>query len=41
VGLFFRLAGRDELGLRIDRTAATYWQKTRRTGDRRRYFRQF
>ena len=41
VGLFFRLVGRDELGLRTDRSAPTYWQETRRDSDQRRYFKQF
>jgi hypothetical protein len=40
VGLFFRLIGRDELKLRIDRSAGTYWRKHRRVANKRRYFRQ-
>jgi hypothetical protein len=41
VGAIFRLTGRDPLGLRFDRTAATYWVRRPPRADRQRYFRQF
>lgn len=41
IGMIFRVIGRDALGLRLDRTAPTYWIRRRPTTDSRRYFRQF
>jgi len=39
LGLFFRLIGRDALGLR-GRALPTYWRETRTTADPRSYYRQ-
>jgi hypothetical protein len=41
LGLIFRLFGRDELQLSIDREAKTYWQKKAMRTDARSYFDQF
>lgn len=41
IGLVMRLAGRDGLEQRIDRSADTYWTEHRPGGDPARYFRQF
>ncbi|MBE0535350.1 MAG: hypothetical protein IH624_06735 [Phycisphaerae bacterium] len=41
VGLFFRLTGRDLLGLKFDRRAASYWVKRRAPENVKRYFNQF
>ncbi|HPD47575.1 MAG TPA: hypothetical protein P5279_12790 [Anaerohalosphaeraceae bacterium] len=41
VGLFFRLVGRDLLGLKFDRRASSYWVKRRPPENLKRYFNQF
>jgi hypothetical protein len=41
LGLAFRLAGRDVLGLRFEPAWASYWEDRPAVGDARRYFRQF
>jgi Saxitoxin biosynthesis operon protein SxtJ len=41
VGGLFRLIGRDALGLRFDRSAATYWVRRTPQRDLSRYFRRF
>ncbi len=40
-GLFFRLIGRDELRLKLDRSAASYWSEPPRRQAPERYFRQY
>lgn len=41
IGFVMRLAGRDALKLRLDRSAKSYWQVRKQTTDPRRYFRQY
>jgi hypothetical protein len=41
IGLMLRLLGHDLLGLKIDRSAESYWTPRQTTEDRQRYFRQF
>jgi hypothetical protein len=41
LALVFRFMGRDELGLRFDRTTNTYFQKRAPQPPAKRYFRQF
>ena len=41
VGLLFRLIGRDALQLKIDRTAASYWQPKKQPAGARNYFRRW
>jgi hypothetical protein len=41
IGLALRLAGRDALGRRFDRTAETYWAPRPADADPERYFRQY
>jgi hypothetical protein len=41
IGLVFRMMGRDELGLKRQAQAATYWQPKPRPADKAQYLRQF
>ena len=41
IGVMMRVAGRDPLGRRLDRSAETYWVARSAADDRSRYFRQF
>ena len=41
IGLVFKLLGKDPLGRKLDREAATYWKKRPPTPEPGRYFRQF
>jgi hypothetical protein len=41
LGLVMRIAGRDPLGLKLDRQAETYWRPRSASRDPSRYFRQF
>jgi hypothetical protein len=41
IALFFRLRGRDVIGLKPHREAATYWSRKPRTTNKRDYLRQF
>jgi hypothetical protein len=41
VGMVLRLCGRDALHLKIDRTAASYWQPKKQPGGARSYFRRW
>jgi len=41
IGLFFRATGRDELRLKIDRKAGSYWGQKPARQDLLRYFRQY
>ncbi len=41
LGIFFRLRGRDELRLRPDPEAGTFWENSPPVPEPRRYFRQF
>ncbi|MCH7591561.1 MAG: hypothetical protein IH989_02115 [Planctomycetes bacterium] len=41
IGLLMRLAGRDALERKLDRTASTYWQPYQQETSRARYVRQF
>ena len=41
IGVLLRLAGKDPLDRRLDRSAATYWKDAEKPVDARRYFRQF
>ncbi len=41
IGLLMRLAGRDALERKLDRTASTYWQPYQQETSRARYLRQF
>jgi hypothetical protein len=41
LALFFRLIGRDPLRRKIDRQAASYWEKFENTPTPASYFRQF
>jgi len=41
IGIVFRLMGRDELGLKRQPQAATYWQPKPRASDKAQYLRQF
>jgi hypothetical protein len=41
LGLALRLAGRDALGRRFDRTASTYWQPRQSRPDVERYWRRY
>jgi hypothetical protein len=41
VGLLFRLFGRDALQLKIDRSAASYWQAKKQPAGARSYFRRW
>ena len=41
VGGIFRLIGRDALGLKFDRAAASYWVTRPPQHDMRRYFKRF
>lgn len=41
IGLAMRLAGRDPLHRKFDRSAGTYWVRRNGAADARRYFRQF
>ncbi len=41
VGLFFRIIGRDLLGLKFDTSRNTYWTKCARSTTLERYFHQF
>ncbi len=40
IGLFFRMIGRDELRLKLDRAAATYWSEKPRQAAPEQYLRQ-
>ena len=40
IGLLFRLTGRDELGLKLDRDASSYWAKRKQPKNVTSYFRQ-
>jgi hypothetical protein len=41
IGVVFRLIGRDELGLKKQPAAASYWQQKRPADDKAQYLRQF
>ena len=41
IGLLLRLAGKDPLERRVDRSASTYWKDAEKPMDARGYFRQF
>ena len=41
IGLFFRLMGRDLLGLKFDRRGESYWVRRRPPENLKRYFNQF
>lgn len=41
IGVLMRMIGKDVLNRRIDDQVTTYWVKCRRSGDVRRYYRQF